>query len=177
MKILSVLLVLFPLVAFSQQPQPDLSNMKIERVEVSSHDVLTIRETCTMEAIGPTLGKLYGEIGKYIAEHGLQMAGPVFAIYRSSDPQKIVLEAGVPVNKTSESTDRIRAWKTVAGNAVKASFYGDYSFLPGAYPLIQKWMANEKLKQTGSPWEVYVTDPTTVKDMKDCLTEIYYPVQ
>lgn len=177
MKIIRVLMLLLPVGAFSQQAQPDLSNMKIELVQVPAKDVLTIRETCTMETIGPALGKLYGEIGKYMSDHELQMTGPVFAIYHSSDPKKIVLEAGVPVNKASESTDRIRSWKTVAGNAVKASYYGDYSFLPGAYPILQKWMANEKLKQTGSPWEAYVTDPTTVKDMKDCLTEIYYPVQ
>ncbi|MEO6166484.1 MAG: hypothetical protein ABIO46_00570 [Chitinophagales bacterium] len=67
--------------------------------------------------------------------------------------------------------------KTVAGKAVRASYYGDYSNLPSAYPLIKKWMGSEQVKQTGSPWEAYVTEPTSVKDMKDCLTEIYYPIQ
>ncbi|MEO6166483.1 MAG: hypothetical protein ABIO46_00565 [Chitinophagales bacterium] len=89
MKKLFTLILFLPLIAFSQQSSPDVSAMKIEIVQLPRRDVLTIRETCTMATIGATLGKLYGEMGKYMADHELHMTGPVFAIYHSSAPQKL----------------------------------------------------------------------------------------
>ena len=176
-QIFFALLLLFPAFIHAQSSKPDLSKMKIEVVQVQPQNVLTIRDTCTLENIGPTLGMLYGEIGKYMKEQGLEMAGPVFAIYRNSDPKNMILEAGVAANKTSAGNNRVKAWEMKGGNAVKASYYGSYDGLRDAYPVIGEWMKKQGVKQTGSPWESYVTDPTTVKDMNECLTEIYFPVQ
>ncbi|MEW6467890.1 MAG: SRPBCC family protein [Bacteroidota bacterium] len=164
------------------ESKPKKPEIKIEERTVSAVPVLTIRDTVmAMSEIGPKLGELYGEIGKFMKKEGLQMGSQPFAIYHSDtviDGQPIVLEAGIHVDKMPKKTEgRIRGWTTRPGNVVCALHYGPYEETYEAYSLLKKWASDNNKKLVGQSWDVYITDPTTVKSPYEVLTEIYYYVE
>ena len=54
---------------------------------------------------------------------------------------------------------------------------GPYSELPSVYAKQIEWAEAEGYQGTNALFEVYVTDPAQVADMKDNITEVYYPVK
>jgi effector-binding domain-containing protein len=142
--------------------------------------VLTILDSVkTIDQIGPKLGELYGKIGAELKEANGKMAGPVFAIYHTFAPgNKIVLEAGVPVDKKIEKTSApVKYWETKAGKVVSLDYYGPYDKMQPAYDQVKKWAQDNNKKLADAPWEIYVGDPGVEKDPMKILTQLVYYVE
>lgn len=155
------------------------SNTKIEEMKVEAKKVVTVRDSGATKDIPAMLGKMYGEIGAEMQKNGVQQTGPVFAIYHFYSPERIDMEAGVPVDKviTTDKKGRVRSWEMPAGNAVVAHYYGAYDKMDQTYGALQSYLKEHNKTLAGPMWEEYVTDPGVEKDTAKWYSRIYYPVR
>jgi effector-binding domain-containing protein len=139
-------------------------------------DYLSVREKVKSVAdIGPTLGKLYGEIGEQMKKSKVDFAGPVFAIYHSFSDTAIDMEACVPVTAKVEKTEgRVKFNTSKPGKTVTVDYYGPYEGTEAAHGAIWTWAEKNGKQLEDAPWEIYVTDPGVEKDPNKVLTKIVY---
>lgn len=147
--------------------------MVVEEITVKPMIVLAIRDTAaTMADIGPVLGRDYGQIGAFMGSNGLKFSGPVMAWYHTQQAPYI-LEAGVPVDKMPAKTDpRILIKEIGSAKAVVVHFWGPYELTGQAYEKISQWLSKNNKKAVGAPFDMYITDPTTVNDPYQVQTDI-----
>lgn len=152
----------------SRQPK-----MVVEEITVQPMIVLAIRDTAkTMADIGPVLGRDYGEIGQVMGSNGLKFSGPVMAWYHTNT-QPFILEAGVPVDKKPAKVEgRVYVKEIGSAKAVVVHFWGPYELTGQAYSKVAEWLTKNKKKPMGAPYDVYITDPTTVSDPYQVQTDI-----
>ncbi|HEX8514635.1 MAG TPA: SRPBCC family protein [Bacteroidia bacterium] len=149
----------------------------VENTTTKEQIVATYKCTTSLKNITNDIGTSYQKIGEFMQKNKLEFAGPVFAIYHSFSPEKIEMECAIPVNKEVKGSKDISVKKMPAGNAVVAHYYGPYMGTELAHAEIEKFLKANDKKVTGSPYEVYVTDPGVEKDTAKWLTEVYYPVE
>lgn len=151
--------------------------MDIKEVVLESKKTLSIRETCSFAELGDKFGEIYSEIGKFRKENALKSAGFPFGIYHSFSPEKIDLEAGIPIEGGTEPEGRINISETYAGKAVMTAFAGPYDKLADAWKRFAEVVDDAGYKLAGPCFEVYITDPEEEPDSSKWITELYTPVQ
>jgi effector-binding domain-containing protein len=156
-------------------PSWKLEAFKIE--QLSAQAVLSIIDSCAPSEIGSKLGALYGEIGGVMKKNKLNFTGPVGANYYSYSPNKVILEAIVPVSKEIKGEGRVKGKTMPETKALSVSFFGDYANIGQAMPQIMDYIKTNHLKQNGPEREIYITDPTKVKDKMQIETKINFPVK
>jgi len=130
-----------------------------------------------MESLSSKFASMFGEVGAYLGENHIEMAGAPMSHWSSWNPEGIsVFDAGMPVTGDVEGNDRIEILTIPSGSAVKYSHYGNYSEMEEAYTSINLYFERGTIKQTDGPWEIYVTDPGMEPDTAKWLTEIWFPV-
>ncbi len=60
--------------------------------------------------------------------------------------------------------------------ACQAGVIIPYENLPQTWSALTEWMGSQGLRPTGSPWEVYVTDPGAEPDQSKWRTDIFFPL-
>lgn len=153
--------------------------LKIETKIVPNQFAFTVKATCkTDEEVGKTIRVMYKEIMDYMQAKKIEMSAPPLCIYHTYEPGKeIAMEAGVPIAKKMASSGKIKCVELKGGNVVMVSHYGPYEKVETAHMAIDKWIKENNKTVIGAPWEVYMNDPTTVKDPSEIHTDIYYPIQ
>jgi effector-binding domain-containing protein len=166
-------------VAESMPKTPEAPEVKIEATTSRDQLVLTIKDSASLQEISQKLGALYGEIVGEMKAGGADFAGQPFAIYHSFSHERIVLEAGIPVNKPIKpgAKSRVKAWEMKGGNVVLAHHYGKYEATEQTHYKIDEWVKKNNKTIIGAPWEVYVTDPMKEPDTMKWYTQVYYPIQ
>lgn len=145
---------------------------------ITKDQVLASYRTVTdMKRIAADIALSYQKIGKFMAANGLRQTGPVCAFYHGYSGDRIDMECAIPVNKEVKSSDEVHVNLFKAENAVELDYYGPYMGTSKAHAYIGEWITKHHKKISGSPWEVYVTDPAEEKDTAKWLTKIYYPVE
>ncbi|HSI90626.1 MAG TPA: GyrI-like domain-containing protein, partial [Adhaeribacter sp.] len=138
--------------------------------------VYSIKAVCTQEELSAKLAELYGEMAAEIDKNGLDFANYPMAIYHKYDPKAIEFEACIPLNKAGKSVGRIVAKELKGGPVAVIAHYGPYEKTYDAHMAMDKYLTANKKEISGSPWEVYITDPAKEQDPAKWLTEIYYPL-
>lgn len=134
--------------------------------------------TNTSEVISAQMEQVYNTIMNYMNENEIEATGMPLAIYTQMSEDSIEMICGIPVAEgTTEDHDEIMLQKLEAGKAVRAVHTGDYKNLPTTYDNVNEFIANNNLKGTGLPYEIYVTDPTQVSDTSQWVTHVFYPVE
>jgi effector-binding domain-containing protein len=152
------------------------------KIEVQTYEpwmALAIMDSSSCDKITEVMGRIFGDIQKYMAENKIEMAGPPYALYHQWDQKTnfFVIEAGIPVRVKVQGRNDIRLVEYQAGRAATASHFGNYDLMHYSYQKIEKYISDNKLEQNGPPREVYVTDPEAEKDFSKWETRIYYPVK
>ncbi len=125
-----------------------------------------------MADISRLLSKDYGELFSFIYQNGLK-PGKTMAFYYSSQ-LPFIMEAAVEVDKLpAQTTGRIKINKLNGGYAVIAHYKGPYDRVSIAYTAIGNWLKQQNKSAAGAPFEVYLDDPSTVKDPFDLRTDVY----
>lgn len=150
--------------------------MEVKIVQLNSQAALSITDTCAFDELGAKFGEIYSEIGAYIKSNSIKAAGYPFGIYHSFSPEKIELEAGIPVEAGAAGEGRIKTMQTYSGKAAHTTFMGHYDKLSEAWKLFAK-LVDEKYELNGPCFEVYVTDPEEEPDSSKWITELYTPVK
>lgn len=151
--------------------------IKIELVTTSLQFLATTKTKSNLQTISNDIASSYSKIGSFMEQNKVVQMAPPLAFYHSFSEKSIDLECAIPINVLVKSSSDVNVIEFKPCNAIVAHYYGPYDKSGAAHEAIDKWIKNKKLKITGSPWEVYVTDPMIEKDTMKWLTDVYYPVE
>ena len=126
-------------------------------------------------------------VGSAAAETGAAVSGAPFARYHHFGPERVDLEIGIPIEAappdltpvSGEPDGRIGVSSLPGGPAAVTIHHGHYDALVTTYDALAAWIASERPGGSvagDGPWEVYVTDPGSVPDPADWLTEVVWPL-
>lgn len=150
---------------------------KIESITTDSAFIMSKRVTASMPQFQKVFGATCAEILSTMETQGLKQINPVFAYYHQWAKDKVDMEPCIPVDKPGKSTDKVKYSLVPPVEALKIDYFGDYAGSEKAHQFLNDWIKKNNRVISGSPWEEYVTDPTTEPDTSKWLTRIYYPVQ
>lgn len=150
----------------------------VEKTQVAQQFFMVMKDSAnTPDEIGQKLGAIFGKIGECAKDCKMEMVGPPVAWYNGPNAPWI-FEAGAPFkNSCKKPTKGIYNKEIKAGNAVVCHFFGPYTEMKAGYEAGLKYIKDQKLQATGSPWEVYVGDPMVIKDPYKVQTDIYFPIK
>jgi effector-binding domain-containing protein len=150
----------------------------IEVMNISAQSSLVVKAEVLSTEVGQKIGSMFGQLFAFTAANNINMTGAPFAVYYSYDPNgNTSFEAGLPVPYGTKGNDSILFKEYPAMKVVCTIYKGSYDNMSPVYTKIQEYMTINKLKSTGISWEVYLTDPSTVKDPNENRTMIYFPVE
>lgn len=162
----------------AQGTEKKCSHTPIQVKEVDGQKTLVMKADVPMSAISEKMGEMYGALFTYMQTQKITPAGPAFAIYYSWDPNgNTIFEAGVAIAESVAGNDTIVYKEFPVMKAVTTLFTGAYTDFGVVYGDLQKYMEDNKLESTGQTWEVYLTDPSSVKDPSQNQTLIYFPLK
>jgi effector-binding domain-containing protein len=139
--------------------------------------ILFIPDTAKqLQDLGAVFQRGYGELMKYAHENQLK-TGKFLAWYYSVQPPWI-MDIGVETDKLpSELKGRVKSRIEKGGEVLIAHMQGPYTQLGEAYNQIESWLKQNNRMARGNPFEIYLNDPSTVKDPSEIKTDIYQPLQ
>ncbi|MBN2610246.1 MAG: GyrI-like domain-containing protein [Bacteroidales bacterium] len=166
------------LVSAQDKPQDCPAGPKIEVKNIAVQKTLVIKAEVPTSQVGPKMGELYGKLFAYMGQKQVSPSGPPFAVYYSFDPEgNTVFEAGVPVASSIETDGEVKYKEFEAMKVVSTMYVGPYENMMPVYETMQKYVKDYNLKDNGTSWEIYLTDPNAEKDPQKYQTIIWFPVK
>lgn len=151
------------------------AQLRVEQVELPTQYYVGVREEVGMDKISEHYAENFPKVAGTLATKNIEMAGMPSGLFYSWDMEnnKTDVAQAVPVAKKTKIAgyDNI---ELAGGKALLVDFYGEYSQTVKAHNLIDKYLADNKLKFKYPVIEQYVTDPTTESDPNKWLTKVYY---
>jgi effector-binding domain-containing protein len=151
--------------------------MEINETEVTSQQALAIRDHSTAAGLSEKYHELYDEIDGVCKKQSLNISGTPFGIYHKFTLEDVDVEAGFPVSGTPKDEGRVKVINTYGGKTVHTRYVGPYEGLGDAWAEFMKLAGEKNYKITGSPFEVYTTDPASEPDSSKWITDIYAPIE
>ena len=162
----------------AQEKEKTPGELKIEIKNIDPQKTLVIKADVPTSEVGPKMGEFYGKLFQYIGQNQIKAVGPPFAVYYSFDPKgNTVFEAGIPIENKVEVTGEIDYKEFEATKAASTLYTGPYEKMEPAYIALQKYLKDNNIKEKGTAWEVYLTDPSEEPDPNNYKTIIYFPVE
>lgn len=145
-----------------------LEDMKIELVNTTDMNILSIRERMNVH----DSGKYIGTLCKQIAERKLTVQGAPMFIYHSDEytPENYDVEVAIPIAERVDGTRLFEGFR-----CAKITHVGEYTQLPQAYAKLGEWVQKEGYAIVGPVFDKYPTDPSVTAPEQN-VTEIYFPV-
>lgn len=102
------------------------------------------------------------------------MIGSPMILFHSAEysPTGLDTEFTIPVQEYATGTRDF-----CPGLCLKTVVREAYSELSSVYAKQTEWAEKEGYQNTNALFEVYITDPSQIADIKDNITEVYYPVK
>jgi effector-binding domain-containing protein len=149
---------------------------QMEIKEIESQPVMTVRTTTTASEIGKAFHDILPAVWQHVMANGGAPVGPPFCLYHGYSPETVDLEAGVPVAAPIAESDLVKAGELPAGTVATAWHLGSYDNLHDTYMTLEKEIKEQGYEASGSPWEIYWTDPGK-EPVENWKTEIRWPVK
>lgn len=151
-----------------------MDEIDVRLVDVPKMYLLSIRKMVQAEDYPTEYSKCYGKLFKRIAVDKLTMSGSPMILFHSAEysPAGLDTEFAIPVQEYVTGTRDFRP-----GLCIKTVVRGAYSELSSVYTKQIEWAEKEGYQNTNALFEVYRTDPSQIADVKDNITEVYYPVK
>lgn len=151
-----------------------MDEIDVQLVDVPKMYLLSIRKPIQVEDYPTEYIKCYGELFKRIAIDNLTMSGSPMVLFHSDEysPAGLDTEFAIPVQEYVTGTRDF-----CPGLCLKTVVRGAYSELPSVYTKQIEWAEKEGYQNTNALFEVYMTDPSKIANVKDNITEVYYPVK
>lgn len=151
-----------------------MDEIDVRLVDVPKMYLLSIRKNIRAEDYPTEYIKCYGKLFKKIAVDKLTMSGAPMILFHSAEysPNGLDTEFAIPVQEYVTGTRDFSP-----GLCLKTVVRGAYTELSSVYAKQIKWAEKEGYQNTNALFEVYLTDPSQVEDIKDNITEVYYPVK
>ncbi len=149
---------------------------QIELLELQPQPKLSMRTCIPVSDLPQFLGKAYGDIMQHLNSLGELPHGAPFAVYYNMDMENLDIEAGFPVGKPLPASESILSGEIPGGKYASGIFTGPYGELSTIYDAISQWMQNNQYEPTGTVYELYLNDPSTVAP-QDLKTQILFPLK
>lgn len=151
-----------------------MDKIDVQLVDVPKMYLLSIRKMVQAEDYPAEYIKCYGKLFKRIAVDKLTMSGSPMILFHSAkySPTGLDTEFAIPVQEYATGTRDF-----CPGLCLKTVVRGAYSELSSVYAKQIEWAEKEGYQNTNALFEVYITDPSQIADIKDNITEVYYPVK
>ena len=147
----------------------------IELRTVPTRPAIVVHTRCATNAIGATLGSVFGEVAGWAGAHHVALAGPALARYAVIDGKECELDAGFVVSGAPAGDDRVRAIDLGDCTAACATHLGSYESLAETYAAMERWIGEHGYVSAGPMWEEYFSPPDTPPDRT--RTDVYWPVR
>lgn len=152
----------------------ETKDLKVELKEKETLIVASRRTTTRIDNISNIIGKVFEDI----YQMNLQPAGPVMTVYydKEFNAENMDIEICIPVNKKAniEKSSKLTDFK--GGLNACTTFVGPYSRLGEAYAKVMKWIEDNGYKNSGAPFEIYLTGPKSTGNPDQFITEVCFPV-
>ncbi len=151
-----------------------MDKIDVQLVDVPKMYLLSIRKMVQAENYPAEYIKCYGKLFKRIAVDKLTMSGSPMILFHSAEysPTGLDTEFAIPVQEYATGTRDF-----CPGLCLKTVVRGAYSELSSVYAKQIEWAEKEGYQNTNALFEVYITDPSQIANIKDNITEVYYPVK
>lgn len=151
-----------------------LTDININLVEVPSMNLLYIRKMVQEHEFPEEYNNSFGKLLEKIKKDKLTIEAPPMVLFHSSEysPFGLDTEFAIPVKEYVKGTRDF-----IPGLCLKTVVHGSYSDLSSVYAKQIQWAEKEGYECTSALFEVYVTDPSEVKNENELITEVYYPVK
>jgi len=154
-----------------------MSDQEVVVKKVAAMKVASVREV--IPSYGE-VGRLYGEVFKYVGRHRARPGGPAFSIYydegyRESD---VDVEAAVPLSKDLPDRDRVKVRELPAVEEMACTVHkGSYDTFAEAYNRLLTWIEANGYRICGPNREVYIKGPGLLTKPSNYVTELQVPVE
>ena len=151
--------------------------------------IASVRETIPswdQDIFGPTLTRMFDEVGEYLNRQSVECVGAGIALYHESqfvhtgnkreDPD---VEAALPIARPISESDRVKVMELAKSEVAYAVHHGSYSGLPLAKQAVFAWIEANGYRRAGAIREVYLHhDPEhqVNEDSPRHITEVQFPV-
>lgn len=151
-----------------------MDKIDVRLVDVPKMYLLSIRKMVQVEDYPTEYIKCYEKLFKRIAADKLTMTGSPMVLFHSAEysPAGLDTEFAIPIQEYATGTRDF-----CPGLCLKTVVQGAYSELPSVYAKQIEWAEKEGYQNTDALFEVYITDPSQIANVKDNITEVYYPVK
>lgn len=156
-------------------------------VQRAEQPYAAIRVLVTMQELGDVVPPLNDEVFAWLAQQGVQAAGPPFWKYNVIDMERqLEIEAGAPTASAITGDDRVSTGVLPAGTYATLTNTGHPSTLIDATRALLEWGDRQSVRwdrsevgegeQWGSRLEIYLTDPDEQPDLTQWQTELAFRV-
>lgn len=148
--------------------------LSIETTEAEM--ILAIVDSTNAEGISNKLAELYKDIMVFAAINGMNQSGAPLAYYHQFSEDLVIMEAAIPVEGNLTTDERIVLKEKPSEKVITGTFYGDYMKTEVLHRTINEYMKKANISAKGSPYEIYITDPSIEADTTKWKTSIFYPI-
>lgn len=159
---------------------PDMSGRtgEIKEFQFEGLIAVSIKEECEMNKLNSKMIEIYPQLMNYLNENDSKIYGPPFAIYHESETDGFtLLECGLPVKSKIEGKGNINFIKILPTKTIMASHFGHYNTVQLTYGTLLNYINDNGIEVTGTPWEMYITDPMKEPDQSKWETKVYFPIK
>jgi hypothetical protein len=130
---------------------------------------LTITDSCSIENVSATLGRIYGEVFQLLGSKGMNPSSAPYAQYiqfplTPGDENKIILKAGVLLDTFLSPEGRMESGKTNAGKIISCTNYGAYETVGATYGALK-----EHIRE--NDWSAKQQPPTNLNGKQESFTK------
>jgi effector-binding domain-containing protein len=148
-----------------------------EIVRLQAQHIMSIRLDIDPAELAKSLGEIFPEIWRYIANAKTTPTGPPFSRTEMTPGGLLGMEAGLPVAAPLPAQGRIQPKELPGGDAARAVHIGPYAEIPKTQAALLQWALDQGREPAGPAWLSFVTDPGTQPDPTKWQTEIFLPLR
>jgi effector-binding domain-containing protein len=145
-------------------------------IDALATPMIYVRSRSSMNGaeIARSMETAFGTLGRFIADKQVTPLGPPLAVNGDWTGALVTVDLGFPVSEAdaAKAAGDVRAGKTPAGPAMKATHHGSYDKLKDTYALVEKAIEAEGGRMGDISWEIYFNEPGTTPEA-DLVTEVY----
>jgi effector-binding domain-containing protein len=160
---------------------PKITNFKlapIEMTETNPIKVYSLLDSCAPQEVSKKLTELYGALLPFLQKNNMESLGAPMAIYYTYTADKVILEAAIPVAENKVKPEgKILARTLPSTTCISASIFGDYKYLLQGFTRMIDSINAYGYEFVGPQFDLYITDPTTVKSPLEIETKMFFPVK
>jgi effector-binding domain-containing protein len=124
--------------------------VRVERVE--PRRLAAIHAAVSRQRLGAEIIAVFDRVWPIVRRQGV-VTGHNVVIYYAGDLETLTVDVGVEAAGFSASGD-VNNVATPGGEVATTTHFGEYSDLPAAYEVLERWCADNG-RRSGLRWEVY----------------------